>query len=120
MIGGMANDDLVIRLAIAPKAKKGEKKEAPKIREESLAREVPTDGQRHVANDVAKDAMVMGWDRSIQKHAYENRIPEDEVRRLLDEAVAYNDKADPPGRIQELEDWKVQKRGRSNLASPRR
>jgi len=41
---------------------------------------------------------------------------EDRMRALLDDALEYNDKADPSGRIHELEDWKVQRRGRSNLA----
>lgn len=115
--GVASKDELLRRLALARKAKanKAKPQEAPKIEEPPLAREVPADGQRHVANDCAKDAMVMGWDRAIQKHAYENRISEDEIRRLLDQALDYNDKADPAGRIDELEDWRIQKRGRSDL-----
>lgn len=117
----MANE-LTFKLALVsdkstskPKAEK-----APKPREENLEREVPADGQRHIANECAKDAMVMGWDRAIQKHAYENRIPESELKRLLDQALEYNDKADPSGRIHELEDWRLEKRGGSSLAPKRR
>lgn len=116
----MATKDVLLkRLALANQSraqkKEAEKKVAPVVKEEPLAREVPADGQRHVANETAKDAMVMGWDRAIQKHAYENRISDQELRRILDQACDYNDKADPAGRIEELEDWKVQKRGRSQL-----
>lgn len=112
----VASHKLLIQLALAKNAPKAAKQTAPKPQEvEIVEREVPADTQREVANAVAKDAMVMGWDRAIQKHAYENRIPEAEVVRLLDAALAYNDKADPPGRIDELEDWKHEKRGSSTL-----
>jgi hypothetical protein len=83
-------------------------------------RDVPADAQRELVASCAKDAMVMGWDLSIQKHAYENRILEPEMRRLLDQVSEYNDKADPAGRIHELNDWEQEKRGRSKLASSRR
>lgn len=59
----------------------------------------------------------MGWERAIQKHAYENGILVREMEKILDEATSYNDKADPSGRIDELNDWKIQKKGRSNLAA---
>ncbi len=105
-------NEITLKLALAKETKKkGEKKEAPKVVEPVLDRDVPADEQRELAS-----AMVMGWDRAIQKHAYENRVPEDEVRRLLDQASEYNDKADPSGRIEELNDWEIQKRGRSTLA----
>ncbi len=120
-------EELLRRLALANKSRAAAKSSggetqrvSPKPKEEVLEREVPADAQRELADACAKDAMVMGWDRAIQKHAYENRIPEDEVRRLLDQASEYNDKADPPGRIDELDDWEIQKRGRSNLAPVRR
>jgi cob(I)alamin adenosyltransferase len=85
-----------------------------------LDRAVPADAQRELVEKVAHDAMVMGWPMSIQKHAYENRIPEKEVTRLLDQVADYNDKFDPPGRTLELEDWKIEKQGRSNLAPIRK
>ena len=109
--------DLLTRLALArkTKAEKNSPKEAPKPEQESLARDVPTDGQRELASACAKDAMVMGWDKSIQKHAYENQVSEQELRRVLDQALEYNDKADPGGRILELEDYRIQKQGRSQL-----
>lgn len=78
---------------------------------------VPADGQRELADKCAKDAMIMGWERAIQKHAYENGILVREMEKILDEATSYNDKADPSGRIDELNDWKIQKKGRSNLAA---
>lgn len=120
-------EELLRRLALANKSRAAAKaqgakmeKVAPKPATEALDREVPADGQRELADATAKDAMVMGWDQAIQKHAYENRIPEQELRRLLDQALEYNDKADPSGRIDELEDWKIQRRGRSALAPQRR
>jgi hypothetical protein len=116
----MANE-LTFKLALVNgSSKKGAKEKSPDPKVEVTEREVPADGQREIAKDCAKDAMVMGWDLAIQKHAYENRIPESELRRLLDQASEYNDKADPSGRIDELNDWDAQKRGRSQIASPRR
>ncbi len=85
-----------------------------------MKRDVPSDEQRELVKKTASDAMVMGWDLAIQKHAYENRILEPELRRLLDQVSEYNDKADPSGRIHELNDWEIEKRGRSRLASSRR
>lgn len=73
--------------------------------------------ERELASEVARDAMIMGWERSIQKHAVERGILGREVEKILDEALKYNDKADPSGRIPELADWKNQKRGRSDLAT---
>ncbi len=117
----MANKEITFKLALlADKdAKKRLPLKAPEPKVEVLNRDVPADEQRELASACAKDAMVMGWDQAIQKHAYENRVPETEVRRLLDEASEYNDKADPSGRIEELNDWEIQKRGRSELKSPR-
>jgi hypothetical protein len=119
----MATNEITFKLAIVsgqPKKAAQDKKEsgrqkAPSPSEVPLAREIPADGQRVVADATAKDAMVMGWDRAIQKHAYENRISDHELRRILDQACDYNDKADPAGRIEELDDWKAERRGRSRL-----
>lgn len=113
---------LLERLALARKAKEDKKAaEKPKVEPAPgpVQREVPADPQRELADRTAKDAMVMGWPQAIQKHAYENRIPESELEQVLDEVLAYNDKADPSGVIPELEDWKHEKRGTSRLTSPR-
>lgn len=60
--------------------------------------------------------MISGWDKAIQRTAYENDISEQQMRRILDEALKYNEKADPSGRIDELNDWKNEKRGTSSLS----
>lgn len=76
----------------------------------------PSHPTRELAQECAKTAMISGWDNAIQEHAYKNGIPESRMREILDEAEAYNQKADPAGRIEELRDWKNQKRGRSDLS----
>jgi hypothetical protein len=75
---------------------------------------------RELAAKVTERAMIAGWDRAIQDSAYENRVSEDRIRQLLDEALEYQDKADPSGRIEGLEDWKVEKQGSSELAARQR
>ncbi len=82
--------------------------------------QIITNPQREIAAATTADAMVMGWDLAIQKNAYENRIPEQRVRELLDEALEYEDKSDPSGRIEGLEDWRHEQRGSSTLASPKK
>lgn len=82
--------------------------------------EIISNPERELAAKTVYDAMIMGWDRSIQKHAYEGGVFEHELRLILDKALEYQDKADPSGRIEGLEDWMHEKRGRSSLASPRR
>lgn len=126
----MANsrEDLLRRLALANKARAVKKKQVDAEKPQVTIKEhppapvadVPADGQRELAKATAVDAMVMGWSRAIQKHAYEASIPESELRKVLDAALEYNDKADPSGRIQELEDWRHEKRGTSTLAPKRR
>lgn len=64
--------------------------------------------------------MLTGWDRAIQKTAYENNISEQEMRNILDQALEYEDKTSPSNKIEGLEDWRNEKRGSSELASPRR
>lgn len=39
-----------------------------------------------------------------------------DIRVILDKAAKYNDVADPSGRIDELDDWMKEKRGRSRQA----
>jgi hypothetical protein len=90
---------------------------APEGDKPPIQREVPADGQRQLAKECAEQAMICGWDKAIQMSAYENRISEHEMRKILDEALEYNDKADPSGRIHELEDWEREKMGRSTLAA---
>lgn len=72
--------------------------------------------EREVAAEIADMAMISGWDNAI-KHARRKFDLEDhEVRNLLDDALDYNDKADPQGRIHELEDWAFERKGRSQRA----
>lgn len=72
-----------------------------------------SDREREVAYEVAKNAMVMGWDKAILNAAREFSVTTLEVKIILNKAAEYNSKADPSGRIPELEDWLNEKRGRS-------
>lgn len=76
--------------------------------------------KRQLAKVCTDAAMIMGWDKAIQKTAYENSVSEQEMRQILDDALDYEDKADPSGRIEGLQDWAHERRGSSVLASPRR
>ncbi len=121
---------LLKRLALAREAKAGKndpkaEKNAPKAPPKPEPKEAPdmgivTNPARKVAADVTEMAMVAGWDLAIQKHAYENQVPEQRIREMLDEAYEYQDKADPSGRIEGLQDWQNEKRGNSTLAAPSR
>lgn len=107
------------------KAEKAEAKrriKEPVKRQENLApeMEVLANPKRHLAKKCTDQAMLVGWDRAVQKTAYENNISEQEMRTILDDALDYEDKADPSGRIEGLQDWKHEKKGLSMLASPRR
>lgn len=118
---------LLASLALA-RDKKAEKREATTRIEAPVPREpakapdmgVITNPQRMIAKECTDQAMLVGWDRAIQKTAYEAGISEQTMRQILDAALDYEDKADPAGRIEGLEDWRNEKRGSSELASPRR
>lgn len=84
-----------------------------------LNKDVPTSAERILAEKTTSAAMIMGWEKAIQKNAYENNILERELREILDKALKYDEKADPSGRIENIQDWASEKRGRSRLASPR-
>lgn len=93
---------------------------APKVEEVPPPSEIISNPERELADKCAKHAMIAGWSKAIQECAYESNISEDRMRSILDEALEYNDKADPSGKIHELEDWEREKRGSSALASPRK
>lgn len=76
-----------------------------------------TSAEREVAKEVADNAMIVGWDKAIQRKAQNLGTNELSIRQVLNKAAEYNDKADPSGRIHELEDWSVEKRERSERAS---
>ena len=78
-----------------------------------------SDREREVAYDVAKNAMVMGWDRAIGVAASQYGVSQMDIRIMLDKASAYNAKADPAGRIAELDDWLKEKRGTERASSSR-
>lgn len=90
---------------------------APRPVEPAPPSEIISNPERELADKCAKSAMICGWKKAIQTTAYENQISEDRMRSLLDEALEYNDKADPSGKIHELEDWERERRGRSSLAA---
>lgn len=76
-----------------------------------------TDSERMLAKKIGEDAMIMGWNLAVQRHSRELGTNELVIRNLLNKVSEYNDKADPPGRIPELQDWEVEKRERSERAS---
>lgn len=81
--------------------------------------EVITHPKRVLAKTCTDQAMIVGWDKAIQKTAYENGISEQQMREILDDALEYEDKADPAGRIDGLQDWAQEKRGSSALMAAR-
>ncbi len=91
-------------------------KRAPRAeRDTSPDLEVMSNASRELAQKVTEMAMIAGWSKAIQEHAYQNRVSEDRIREILDEALDYEDKADPSGRIENIEDWRREKRGSSSL-----
>lgn len=68
--------------------------------------EVISNPERELAKKVADMAMVSGWDKAIMHYALEAHLGYTDMEKILDDAAKYNDKADPSGRIEELEDWK--------------
>lgn len=71
--------------------------------------QVPTDQEREFVKEVADFGVMAGWDRSIQKHAQDSGLSEEQIILMLNRVADYNDKADPKGRIDALEDWKRHK-----------
>ncbi len=88
---------------------------APRVPETTDPVDIITNPQRELAKEVTDMAMVMGWQKAVQEGAYKNIISEVEMKKVLDEAVKYQDKADPSGRIDGIDDWGVERRGRSQL-----
>jgi hypothetical protein len=80
---------------------------------------VISEPERELAKDIADRAMVAGWETAIRHFASELAVDELRIRKLLNDALDYNDKADPAGRIGELEDWRQYKQRQSDLP-PRR
>lgn len=81
--------------------------------------EVISDQERELAKDVASFAMIAGWERAFQRFSRDTGLREHEIILVLNRATDYNDKADPSGRIHELEDWVRERKGRSQQAAPR-
>jgi hypothetical protein len=105
-----------LALARNAKAEKSKPKEAPPSEPEKAPDlGIVSNPSREIANQVTEMAMVAGWDKAIQEHAYQNKVSEDRIREILDEALEYDDKADPSGRIENIQDWQREKRGRSTL-----
>lgn len=72
-----------------------------------------TDQERQLAKKISDLAMIAGWDQAIKSYGADYGISELQIRTLLKKAADYNDKADPSGRIHELEDYKQELRERS-------
>lgn len=77
---------------------------------------VPSSAERELAQEVAEHAMIAGWETACKKKANEMEVSMRTITDVLDKVLAYNDKADPSGRIHELEDWAVERRGGSERA----
>lgn len=81
--------------------------------------EVLTSAEREVAKEVAEHAMIAGWETAVKKKATELRVHIRDVIKILDRAEDYNSKADPSGRIHELNDWALEKKSTSERARAR-
>lgn len=117
---------LVQALAVARQRKQEKRESMKRLKEPPKPQEnkppelgIISNPKRHLAKVCTDAAMLMGWDKAIQKTAYENNISEQEMRQILDDALDYEDKADPSGRIEGLQDWANEKRGSSVQAAPR-
>ena len=73
----------------------------------------------NLIREVAQDAMILGWNQSIEQKAREWGVNDLQIRQLLDEGVKHNDEADPSARIEELADWKVEKQTNSRRIAPK-
>ena len=78
--------------------------------------DIPTDFERETAAEIAKQAAISGWKTAIEQKGKELEVSIWTLKELLDKVSKYNQKADPAGRIHELNDWENEKRGRSELA----
>ena len=78
-----------------------------------------TDSERQLAKQVADRAMIAGWQKAISWAASEYGVGQNRIRQILNQTGKYNDKADPAGRIHELEDWEREKQDRSRLVPAR-
>ena len=81
--------------------------------------EVVTDAERQFVKRIADQAMISSWDQAIGDAAREEGLTYEQVVLTLNRVSDYNDKADPSGRIEELEDWEKEKLGRSTRAASR-
>lgn len=77
--------------------------------------EALSDSERQLAKKIADLAMIQGWDNAIRTYVREYGVTEVTLRAMLKRALEYNDSADPNGRIPELEDYKKELQGRSQL-----
>jgi hypothetical protein len=78
-----------------------------------------SDHEREAAKHVADRAQIAGWERAISWAAAEWGVSQMDIRLMLDKAADYNEKADPSGRIHELEDWRRENQERGRLVGAR-
>lgn len=78
-----------------------------------------TDSERQLAKQVADRAMIAGWEKAISWAAAEYDVGQNRIRQILNQSEEYNKKADPSGRIHELDDYKREKQDRSRLVPAR-
>jgi hypothetical protein len=61
--------------------------------------------ERELAEQIANRAQIVGWDKAVGFFANEYKVKPLTMSLLLDSVAEYNDKADPSGRVEELEDY---------------
>jgi len=88
----------------------------PTILGVTIETDIPADGEREIAAEVAHRAMVAGWEKAIQDVGREKGLMSLVVERILDKVAKDQGKRDPSGRIDELGDWLLhRRRERSDL-----
>ena len=70
---------------------------------------VPSDQEREFAKEVADYGVMAGWDKALGRFARQSGMSESQIILILNRVSDYNDKADPKGRIDALNDWERHK-----------
>jgi hypothetical protein len=78
---------------------------------------VPSDQEREFAKEVADYGVMAGWDKAIQRFARQSGMNERQIILILNTVSEYNQKADPKGRVDALNDWEKHKE-RPEWSSP--
>lgn len=74
-----------------------------------------TDAERELAAETARRAMISGWKNAINAVSAEKGINQLALEGILNRVTADNPNRDPSARIDELNDWTLQKQRNSEL-----